>query len=268
MTVNTPKIRGFLAEKNNSAVFLYRKKNKVTYLLSLNYQSKKDVVVTGSKFHGNIYPNRCGISPDGRYFIYFAMGSGKKGYDRNLYTWTAICEPPKITALLLVGHNDTYSGGGHFIDEKSIFLSAGVYTTFENSLTPGNKAKFGKYNIIIDSNYNHGGWDSHSNGWIAAETNKQGFAIAWKKENDYYSILKSVKKNWIKQGEYSMHEYVISSAKGEKCLDAEDITWADIDNYGRLMIASGSKLKIFSDKRALLKDQFEEIDFESFITNP
>lgn len=141
------------------------------------------------------------------------MGDGRKGYEKNYYTWTAICEPPKITALYLLAHSDTYSGGGCFIDDKNFYISAGVYTDFENSLSPGSLKKFGSYDISFDSKYSRGGWDSPGSGWIVTGKNKYGFATAWKKESKHFSILKSVKKNWSKEGEYSMHEYRITSGK-------------------------------------------------------
>lgn len=253
-----------MAEKDFSAVFLYRRSNKVTYLVHFSYKNRKDKLTVGSKFIGKIYPNRSSFSPDGRYFIYFAMGGGRKGYERKYYTWTAICEPPKITALYLLAHDETYSGGGYFIDDKNIYIAAGVYSDLENTHSPGSLKKFGNYDITFDSKYSIGGWDSPGSGWSVTEKNKYGFATAWKKDSKHFSISKSVRKNWIKEGEYSMHDYRILCGD-EILLPEENITWADIDNYGRLIAASGSRLFIYKDKNDVKKNGFAVIDIESYI---
>lgn len=261
---STPKIRGFIAEKDFSAVFLYRRSNKITYLLQFSYKNRQDKLTVGSKFIGKLYPNRSSVSPDGRYFIYFAMGAGRKGYEKKFYTWTAICEPPKITALYLLAHTETYSGGGYFIDEKNIYLAAGVYSEFENTLSPGSLKKFGNYEITFDSKFSSGGWDSPGSGWRVTAKNKHGFATAWIKESKHFSVSKSVKKNWINDGEFSMHDYKILCGE-EVLLPEENITWADIDNYGRLITAVGSRLLIYKDKSAVKKNGFAVIDIESYI---
>jgi hypothetical protein len=80
-----PKIRGYVASQKNIIVFLYRRSNKTTYLISLNYQTEKEWIEIGSRFYGRIYPNRCDLSPDGTYFLYFAMGKSQQQLQYILY---------------------------------------------------------------------------------------------------------------------------------------------------------------------------------------
>ncbi|MEO8513151.1 MAG: hypothetical protein ABI543_06315 [Ignavibacteria bacterium] len=266
MTKSTPKIRGYLARDVFSGVLLYRKSNKLVYLVSLDYKNRKDKVAVGSKFSGTIYPNRSALSPDGKDFLYFAMGKGQGDLDKKFYCWTAICNPPKIKANLFMPHNTTYSGGGYFIDESNIYIAGG--TKAELSLSKGiDKDKyFGRYKIIFDPAYNNGRWDSQKYGWIDIEKNKYGFATSWAKANKDHSITKKVKKNWIKSGEFSMHEYTITGKKEEALFEQTDnINWADIDNYGRLILCSGSILRIYENYRPVVSDKPKEFDLEELI---
>ena len=127
----TSKTRGYVANKKNKIVFLYRRSNKITYLISLDYQKRQEHIQIGSRFYGRIYPNRCDVSADGTYFLYFAMGRSQQQRDRQLFCWTGICLPPSITAELLFAHQDTWGGGGRFVDDKTIFISTGMYPDFD-----------------------------------------------------------------------------------------------------------------------------------------
>ncbi len=266
MTKNTPKTRGYLAEKSFSGVFLYRKSNKLIYLVSFEYKNKKDKIIIGSRFSGTLYPNRSAISPDGRDFLYFAMGKSQGNYDKKYYCWTAICSPPLLKANLFLPHINTYSGGGYFIDENNIYISDGMKPELSSSTGISTGNYFGKYKITFDPSYNDGRWDSQKYGWSVTRKNKQGYSVAWMKECKGFIITKSVKKNWAKGGEYSMHEYTIAGKKGEILLENTDsINWADIDNYNRLILASGSEVKIFKDKKDLLNGKCSLFDMEEYI---
>ena len=61
-----------------------------------------------------------------------------------------------------------------------------------------------------------------------------------------------------------MHDYRILCGY-EILLPDENITWADIDNYGRLIAASGSRLFIYKDKNDVKKNGFAVIDIESYL---
>jgi hypothetical protein len=263
---STPKIRGYIAREGFTALFLYRKSNKVTYLVSLNYRNRSDKFKVGSRFYGQIYPNRCGLSPDGKEFIYFAMGKSQLSFGKKYYTWTAVSNPPMLKANLFIPSDTTYGGGGYFIDRENLYIADTLHVKKEliKGISDGNY--YGNYKITFDAKYNDGRWDSQKYGWSVTGKNKQGYPVAWKKEESSVCLVKSVKNNHMKDGEFSMHEYSMLDEKGIG-IDAGDdrINWADFDNYGRLIITSGSKIRIYKNKASLLKRNCIEFDLNEII---
>ena len=263
-----PKIRGYIANKNHKIVFLYRQSNKITYLVLLNYQKKQESIQIGSRFYGRIYPNRCDIAPDGTYFLYFAMGSSQQQYQKRLYCWTGICTPPYIKAELLFAHNDTWGGGGRFIDEQTLLISRGMYPQFdlEQNYT------IGKYQITLTGKYDS--WTS-GQGWKLIETQidsryGQRYPIpkCWVKSNgkitllkylNYSSFLKS--KNGQTVGSYDLHSYEVQNNKTKvrHFLNQENTAclWADFDNYGRLVLARGSEVFIYNNWHDITNHKFK-----------
>lgn len=265
---STPKIRGYVATKKNRIVFLYRKSNKITYLFLLNYQKNKENIQLGSCFHGKFYPNRCDLSPDGKYFLYFAMGNSQKQYDKKLFCWTGICIPPNIKANILFAQGDTWGGGGRFIDDKTIYISPGMYPDFDVN----QKYQFDKYKITFDQSIEDGGWNS-GKGWTLSETqitpkhgDKYPVPKSWIKTIDQATLIKKLNydsylksNNGHTMGAYDLHSYEIQDNNNEvkySLNDGEKIClWADIDNYGRLVIAREHKVFIYNNSKALLDNK-------------
>jgi len=275
-----PKIRGYVAAEKHRIVLLYRKSNKVTYLISLDYQRHKEYVQVGSRFYGRIYPNRCDISPDGTYFLYFAMGGSQKNYDKRLYCWTGICMPPSLSANMLFAHGDTWGGGGRFIDDRTIFISPGMYPDFDKT----QNFQFDKYKIAFAGVREDGGWTS-GKGWKLVETqidpqygDKYPIPKTWAKSYGKLTLTKSLNYgSFLKQkdgqtmGEYDLHNYRIKDSKKEIEYslddDAEGVCrWADFDNFGRTIAARGSKIYIFQTlKEVTCQRPYRVIDLEEKI---
>jgi hypothetical protein len=84
------------------------------------WDTERDTFERGSWFRGSFYIDRCDLSPDGAFLVYFAMGNGSP-----LYAWTAIARPPWLKALALWAQNDTWSGGGLWLAKDQLFLGIG-----------------------------------------------------------------------------------------------------------------------------------------------
>ncbi len=277
---NSPKIRGYVAEKKETIVFLYRRSHKITYFITLNYKDQKETLEAGSGFYGKFYPNRCDISKDAKHFLYFAMGKSQKKYDKKLYCWTAICTPPKLTANILFEHDDIWGGGGRFIDNKRrIFIDPGMYPEFDIS----QKRTFKKYKITFKGEFEHGGWNS-GRGWklikeqiIPGYGDKYPIPKWWRKTEKETSIIKQLDyktfqkdQNGKIQGEYDMHSYYIINHKtGEKYSlnQGENLCqWADFDNYGRIILSRGSNVFIYQNINSVLNSTPERTyDLEKLI---
>ncbi|MEM1254736.1 MAG: hypothetical protein AAGI69_20055 [Cyanobacteria bacterium P01_H01_bin.21] len=276
--ISTPKIRGYVATECDRTVFLYRRSNKITYLILLEYKKERFNLDVGSRFYGRIYPNRCDLSPDGKYFLYFAMGKSQQQYEKKLYCWTGLCSPPKIKAELLFAHGDTWGGGGRFINDRTIFIAPGMYPDFDKT----KDVQFHTYRITFSTSpeYEYNSWAS-GNGWTISESQidpkhgpKYPIPKVWTKTNGrltlcrflhYKDFLKSKDGNTV--GSYDLHSYSVKYGKQqtEYSLDRA-CKWADFDASGRLMMTVGSQVFIYKNVDNLLKDQAETtFDFEDYI---
>jgi hypothetical protein len=66
----------------------------------------------GAWLHGTIYPQRCDLSPDGRYLSYLAL-VGQADWVAGT-TYVAVSRLPWLTALAAWGTDGTWSRGAHF----------------------------------------------------------------------------------------------------------------------------------------------------------
>jgi hypothetical protein len=96
----------------------------------VKWHTDTDQFEHGQWFHGRIYAERCGLSPSGALFVYFAMKYGRvdteNGYQQ---TFTAVSRPPYLTALAMWPQGDTWGGGGRFIDDQTLRLAYGAHGT-------------------------------------------------------------------------------------------------------------------------------------------
>ena len=68
----------------------------------------------GAWLRGTVYPQRCDLSPDGRWFAYVALKAGADWAPGP--TYVAISRLPWLTALAAWGTGGTWTRGVHFVD--------------------------------------------------------------------------------------------------------------------------------------------------------
>ncbi|HSR56475.1 MAG TPA: hypothetical protein VLN73_09530, partial [Alphaproteobacteria bacterium] len=113
----------FLARKSPSAVILRRGPSAWAQLTL--WDRATDSFTPGQWFHGRVYERRADLSPDGRYFIYFAAKHGRAHDPDDIgEAWTAISRPPYFTALTLWTNLGSWYGGGVFKTDKQVDLDA------------------------------------------------------------------------------------------------------------------------------------------------
>jgi hypothetical protein len=76
--------------------------------------------VPGSWLHGTIYPQRCDLSPDGRWLSYFAMGHRRTDWSAG-NTYIAVSELPRLTAVAAWGTDGTWTQGAAFVPDTSVW---------------------------------------------------------------------------------------------------------------------------------------------------
>ncbi|MBL4685029.1 MAG: hypothetical protein JKY37_10595 [Nannocystaceae bacterium] len=102
-----------LARNAPTAIVFRRGPSKQVRLIRWNLSS--DSFECGQWFKGRIYERRCDLSPSGQRLVYFAS-NGKR-------TWTAISNPPFLTALALWFNDSTWGGGGHFTTDNDVLIN-------------------------------------------------------------------------------------------------------------------------------------------------
>jgi hypothetical protein len=74
---------------------------------------------SGAWLRGNLYPQRCDLSPDGRWFCYFTLKGAARWKAGS--TYVAISRLPWLTALAAWGTCGTWTRGAHFVEDRSIW---------------------------------------------------------------------------------------------------------------------------------------------------
>jgi hypothetical protein len=110
-----PRLYVILARDAPTGVIFRRGPSKRVLLVSWNVDT--DTFSVGQWFKGRVYEDRCDLSPSGDLLLYFAADQQPP-----YYTWTAISQPPYLTALALWPKGDTRGGGGLFENETCIAL--------------------------------------------------------------------------------------------------------------------------------------------------
>lgn len=110
------RIHVLLAQKSPQAIVIRRGPSRQTAVIG--WDRSDDSFTVGQWFMGKIYHYRSDLSPDGRYWIYFAMSAHGQ-------TWTAVAKTPYLKALDFYPKGDAWNGGGLFSCNKSYWLNEG-----------------------------------------------------------------------------------------------------------------------------------------------
>ena len=116
-----PRIDILFAAESPRALILRRGPSDWVHVLT--WDTATDVVTRGAWFHGRIDASRSSLSPDGQFFIYFAVCHRKTSRWPFDFAWTAISKPPWLTALVRWPQSDTWGGGGSFCANKTVLLN-------------------------------------------------------------------------------------------------------------------------------------------------
>lgn len=110
-----------LASHNPAAVVIRR--GPSDRVCTIGWNRKTDTFELGQWLHGRIYERRSDISPNGKYFIYFALNA--KSESDTGGSWTAISRAPWLKSLTLFGKGDAWHGGGLFTGNRHYWLNDG-----------------------------------------------------------------------------------------------------------------------------------------------
>src|ERR1044072_1506626 len=102
------RVHALIPQNGKTAVVIRRGPSKRVCILSWNTET--DEVSVSQWLKGRIYERRSDISPDGKYWAYFAMNGQWESEVKG--AWTAIARTPWLKAISLFAKGDCWFGGG------------------------------------------------------------------------------------------------------------------------------------------------------------
>jgi hypothetical protein len=211
----------------------------------LRWDPEAGMLERGSWIHANLYPQRCDLSPDGRWLSYFTL--------RPTSTWSAgptyiaISRLPWLTALAAWGTCGTWTCGLHFVDRRRTWE---IGPPAEGDIEPLRKRygfgleltrppafaverRRGWTESAVSPPYDPelDPWDIRRVPRLTMERPRPGsdgsvgLSVA-----GWYAAYRSGKPSWS-EATYTIHD-------GEAPRRLEHVQWADWDRTGRLLVAT------------------------------
>lgn len=261
-----------LAREAPVGIIFRRGPSKWTQIIKWNTDS--DIFEYGAWFHGQFYPERCDISPDGTKLIYFATnyagnGSIEDRDDDFPVTWTAISKIPWLTALLVWPNMGTYFGGGVFDTNTKVSVNQDIHDqlNFDQPDVPPDlevsfERQFWDHNWHTLFRLEREGWkpkEAYPWGSIPKFTIQQDGKVVVQPTDpncplDTPSHIRTIHEKDHPGGQYSLiMTSVYDRAEKNQTFEVKDnvrhtvtpikrAVWADWDKKGRLVFAREGKL--------------------------
>ena len=193
----------------------------------------------GAWIRANLYPQRCDLSPDGRWLCYFTLKGGARWAAGD--TYVAISRLPWLTALAAWGTGGTWTRGLHFVDDPSVW-QAGLPD--EGDATPCR----GRVGLAVTrpatfaverrrgwtetadtpARAQTDVWDEARAARVTLEKPRPGAPSMRLRVRGYHGAFRALGRG----------EIVYEVVEGDEVTLLEDVQWADWDAGGRLLVAT------------------------------
>ena len=114
--MDRPPARLFCALSQNKEYNIVLRRGPSRQVAVFGWNRNNDTFQLGQWLKGKVYDHRLDISPDGKHFIYLALGRGGN-------TWTAVSRTPYFKAVDFYPWSGTWGGGGIFHNSRSYALN-------------------------------------------------------------------------------------------------------------------------------------------------
>jgi hypothetical protein len=234
----------FLSRKSTSAVILRRGPSAWSQLIK--WDRETDAFTPGQWLHGRVYERRCDLSPDGRYFLYFAAKHGRAHDPDDIgEAWTAISHPPYFTALSLWTNLGSWYGGGVFASDDRIVLDATC------TLTPHPKFKTPPLRIEAmkpetapwEQRLKRDGWELVERGFDPRTHRRIGAREIWRKPqlDGTATLGREVEDvDFRRYGGFYGDAYWLEA--GDDLFPLDGVDWADWDDWDHIVLTKGGRL--------------------------
>ncbi len=226
------RIHVLLARDSPRAVVIRRGPSKE--VASILWDRSTDEFSLGQWLKGRIYGMRSDISPDGEYWIYFAMNGYWSSEAQG--SWTAVAKVPYLKALACLPKGDCWDGGGLWTTNRAYWLNDGLGHSILRDTTlvrrdvtyVGPHTFCGECPAIYYPRLLRDGWTESPPNTVVPATTRRSFD-------------RSLPGGWILRkfahaqsgsppgkGCY-WDEHCITRTDGESTLECKDWEWADFD---------------------------------------
>jgi hypothetical protein len=250
-----------------NAIVLFRKSS---WWILARWDLDTPSFTEGASFKGKLYPRRCDLSPDGRFFSYFALkGKGGEFLGQScLKTYHAVSRAPWLFALAAWPESGTYTRGQHFVAADEM---TPVPPAMHGDATPLSKLRLGLARTPPAAYA-----AERRRGWVeAADCPARG-------PNDMWDERRRVvlEKSRPHGGELLRLEDdgLVDSAlgfdnrrpryrwsRGKESVPLEGADWCDWDPFGRLLVAGDERLRILDGSS---RKELWSKDLSSLVPNP
>jgi hypothetical protein len=250
ITDQPPRLHVLLAANAPAGIVIRRGPSK--QFCTLLWDRKNDIFTLGQWLKGRIYEHRCDLSPDGKHFLYFAMNARRSR--KGPMCWTAISRTPYLRAIALYGDEETWFGGGAFLDNKTYFVNGGVFfkTLRESKEVVMKKADPKAQAIPIEKAMAQSKYPMTGDlGVYCHRLERSGWSLATGHINDHFVFEKPLGRNWLlkslihqgssgKTGKPSTwNEYYLIHLPTQTVQHFPDWEWAEVDGARLVWAAKG-----------------------------
>jgi len=252
---NLPPARLFVLLARRADVGVILRRGPSEWVQLIHWDTKKDIFTPGQWFKGRLYNDRCDLSPDGSLLVYCA----NKGYNRNAdyaNVWTAISKPPYLTALALWPYfSGTWQGGGLFEADDHLRLNHFESTEPHPDNRPPRRMRITP--LVFTAGMEPPPRLYHQrlerDGWQVVESE-----AVQRPTGPPIADIETPPTNWHKlAGRFTLSQFVgyhpapqdiyefmlIDRETGDE-MSLENVTWADWDQNGRLVLAKAGKIMV------------------------
>ncbi len=269
----TPRIHVLLAKEAKSAVVIRRGPAGTSAVIGWNRTD--DSFQVGQWVRARIYEHRCDLSPDGKWFIYFALSGRWNSETEGAYT--AISIAPYLKAVTLFPDGNTWTGGGFFQDNKTYWLNGG----FGGKIPVREDRQLKRSSIGPATQLREGySWADRiyffrlqSCGWKLeiGSPKEEGITVFEKEMENGWALRKFVHEGRASQeGKGSMwEEHELRHARSGLMIPGEDWEWADVDRSRVVWASKGcinaSKLSETGLRNPTLLNDFNGMKFQPLV---
>lgn len=245
-----PRLHVLLASEAPLGIVIRRGPSK--QFCTLLWNRKTDSFTMGQWLKGRIYEHRSDLSPDGKHFLYFAMNARRS--HQGPTCWTAISRAPYLRAIALHGDEETWFGGGRFLDNKTYLVNGGFFFhTLRESKEVVMKKTDPKAPVVsIKEAMQHAKYPMTGDLCVYCDRlERDAWSLATKETKNHFVFEKPFGRNWmlrslVNQGSpkgagksSTWSEYSLEHLPTGKVQHFPDWEWADIDRSRLVWAAKG-----------------------------